>query len=340
MFILRSVNIDDLEALYELSKIQVFINLPANRDTLKEMIEKSSQSFKEPDDDLEKNYYIFVLEDLSTKKIIGTSMIHGKHGTNEEPHYYLRVGTENKYSESMHLGYIHKTLKLGMETDGWSEIGGLVLDPEYRGHAEKLGKQLSFVRFLYMGINPDRFTDIIHTELMPPFDEKGNSPLWEAIGRRFLHMDYNDADQRSRKNKEFILSLYPSDTIYETLLPLEARQSIGEVGKTTQPVKRMLEKIGFKYVNEVDPFDGGPHYRVALKDISLVKEMKSNNIKIGKIKEEKSKDVLITFDENSNYDFFAIKTKVNLNRDHILVDEGLSKIIDIKDDIQCNFIFF
>ena len=26
---------------------------------------------------------------------------------------------------------------------------------------------------------------------------------------------------------------------------------------------RMLERIGFKYVNHIDPFDGGPHYEIA-----------------------------------------------------------------------------
>ena len=35
----------------------------------------------------------------------------------------------------------------------------------------------------------------------------------------------------------------------------------------------MLESIGFKYTNEVDPFDGGPHYRAKLKDITPVKDM-------------------------------------------------------------------
>ena len=31
----------------------------------------------------------------------------------------------------------------------------------------------------------------------------------------------------SRKNKEFILSLYPTELIYATLLPFEARNAIG-----------------------------------------------------------------------------------------------------------------
>lgn len=308
MFILRSVHASDLQSLYELSKIQVFINLPANLEQLKEKISHSEISFKTPDDDMSNNYYIFVLEEIETGKIIGTSMIHGKHGTLEEPHFFLTVGTENKYSETMHIGYIHKTLKLGLETNGWTEIGGLVLDPEHRGSKDKLGKQLSYIRFLFMGMFPGRFTEVIHTELMPPFDDEGNSPLWEAIGRRFLHMDYNDADQRSRKSKEFILSLFPSDTIYESLLPLEARRSIGEVGETTKPVKKMLEKIGFKYMNEVDPFDGGPHYRAKLKDISLVKNMIKGKLNFAALDVEKAKDMLISV-QHPQHDFFAFKCK-------------------------------
>src|SRR5690606_1685193 len=119
-----------------------------------------------------------------------------------------------------------------------------ILDPQYRGSPGKLGKQLSFIRFLYMGLNKKHFKDEIHSELMPPFDKDGKAPLWEAIGRRFLNMNYHEADILSRSNKEFILSLFPSDTIYETLLPIEARFAIGKVGDDTKPVKKMLEEIG------------------------------------------------------------------------------------------------
>ncbi|MBY0412653.1 MAG: arginine N-succinyltransferase, partial [Bdellovibrionales bacterium] len=89
----------------------------------------------------------------------------------------------------------------------------------------------------------------------------------------FLNLEYHEADVLSRSNKEFILSLFPADTIYMTLLPIEARNAIGKVGDSTAPVKRMLESIGFKYNNEVDPFDGGPHYRAKLKDITPVRDL-------------------------------------------------------------------
>lgn len=275
MFNLRPAKLSDIEDLFVLSQHYVFISLPSDKELITKKVKSSVKAFNKPSKDISEDTYIFVLEDLSKSKVIGCSMIHAQHGTEDEPHFYLTVSQENKFSESINTGFIHGTLKLGYDTNGPTEIGGLILDPNYRKNNQKLGKQLSFVRFLYMALNKKGFKSTIHSELMPPFDQDGRSPLWEAIGRRFLNMEYHDADLLSRSNKEFILSLYPSDTIYETLLPLEARNAIGKVGADTQPVKRMLESIGFKYTKEVDPFDGGPHYRSELSEIKPVKELQS-----------------------------------------------------------------
>lgn len=311
MFLLRSVKPSDLSELYHLSNMMTFINLPPDEDIINTKIDSSMKSFNNPSSKLWENYYIFVLEDTSTNSILGVSMIHAQHGTEDEPHFYLAVGQEAKFSETINTGFVHGTLKLGLDTDGPTEIGGLILNPDFRGHAEKLGKQISFVRFLYMAIHPERFKSTVHSELMPPFDKFGNSPLWEAIGRRFLNINYHEADVLSRSNKEFILSLFPSENIYQTLLPMEAREAIGKVGKETEPVRRMLESIGFKYMYEVDPFDGGPHYRALLKDIKPIKGLISGKLTAVKnFGEEKTDlDVLINI-KHPHHDFFAIRTKL------------------------------
>jgi len=315
MYVLRSVQPKDLKELFKLSKNMVFINLPSDEALIKAKIESSMKSFHNPSKDFHKNYYIFVLEDTETQEILGVSMIHAQHGTEEEPHFFLTVGTESKFSQTINTGFVHGTLKLGLDTNGPTEIGGLILDPVYRGHKLKFGKQLSFVRFLYMAINPHRFKPMIHSELMPPFDRHGNSPLWEAIGRRFLNMNYHEADILSRNNKEFILSLFPSENIYQSLLPMEARESIGKVGKETEPVKKMLESIGFKYTFEVDPFDGGPHYRCPLKDIKPIKEKVSGELRASNsFDPSRSKDVLLCL-THPEHDFFAIQTKIEIKSD-------------------------
>lgn len=273
MFMLRAVEKKDVDDLFELSQLITFINLPPDRQIIETKVASSLKSFTSPSENLWDNHYLFVLEDINKKKVVGASMIHAQHGTEDEPHFFLTVGQENKFSSTINTGFIHGTLKLGLDTDGPTEIGGLILSPDYRNNALKLGKQLSFVRFLYMALYPKRFKSQIHSELMPPFDKDGRAPLWEAIGRRFMNLEYHEADILSRNNKEFILSLYPSEAIYETLLPIEARNAIGKVGQETLPVKNMLEKIGFTYTQEVDPFDGGPHYRALLNEITPVKEM-------------------------------------------------------------------
>lgn len=331
MFVLRSVQPKDLKDLFKLSNIMNFINLPADEEMISSKIESSSRSFKKPGTDLSKNYYIFVLEDYESGEILGVSMIHAQHGTESEPHFYLTVGQEAKFSQTINTGFVHGTLKLGLDYNGPTEIGGLILNPEFRGHKEKLGKQLSFVRFLFMGMHPERFKPMIHSELMPPFDKNGNSPLWEAIGRRFMNMNYVEADVLSRNNKEFILSLFPSENIYQTLLPMEAREAIGKVGKETEPVRRMLESIGFKYTYEVDPFDGGPHYRCPLKDIKPIKEKITGLLITNKsFDAEKARDVILSL-EHPEHDFFALRTMLQVHGDgQLSVDPQLIKDLNLK----------
>ena len=331
MFILRSVQPKDLKDLFQLSNIMTFINLPADEELISSKIDSSMKSFHNPSSKLWENYYIFVLEDTANSEILGVSMIHAQHGTEDEPHFFLTVGQESKFSQTINTGFVHGTLKLGLETNGPTEIGGLVLNPEFRGHKDKLGKQLSFVRFLYMAMNPDRFKPTVHSELLPPFDKQGNSPLWEAVGRRFLNMNYVEADILSRSNKEFILSLFPSENIYQTLLPMDARESIGKVGKETEPVRKMLESIGFKYMKEVDPFDGGPHYRANVKDIKPVKEKITGLlISTKNFDKSKSREVIISL-EHPDHDFFAIRTSLQVHGDgQVSLDPELVKELGIK----------
>ena len=45
---------------------------------------------------------------------------------------------------------------------------------------------------------------------------------------------------------------------------------IGKVGAQTRGVEKMLRRIGFRYAERVDPFDGGPHFTALTDEISLV----------------------------------------------------------------------
>jgi arginine N-succinyltransferase len=198
-------------------------------------------------------------------------MIYAQHGSRRAPHVYLDVIDEERYSETLDRHFAHRLLRIGYNYKGLTEIGGLVLRPEYRGHPHRLGRLLLSVRFLYMGLHRELFCDEVVSELMPPLEADGTSLLWESLGRRFTGLTYQEADALSRQNKEFIRTLFPQDPIYATLLPPKVQDLIGQVGPETKGVERMLRDVGFEYANRIDPFDGGPHFHARTDDITLVR---------------------------------------------------------------------
>ena len=66
-------------------------------------------------------------------------------------------------------------------------------------------------------------------------------------------------------------SLFPPGEIYASLLPPEARNLIAKVGDETRPARAMLEKQGFRYEGNIDPFDGGPYLEANRDDVPLVR---------------------------------------------------------------------
>ena len=225
MILLREVQERDLVDLERLAQVPGFINLQGDRDLLREKIKRSRDAFLGRVADPSERKFIFVAEDLESGGVVGTSMIAAQHGSPDSPHFYFQVGNEKRFSESIGTGFIHGTLELKFESDGPSELGGLVLDPESRNLTARLGRQISFVRFLYLALHRDHFKERLIAELLPPLNKKGQSPLWEAIGRRFTNMDYWEADQLCQKDKEFIFSLFPSGKIYTTFLGRGAQRN-------------------------------------------------------------------------------------------------------------------
>ena len=246
------------------------VNLPDNRDEIRDILKHAADSFTGAIKDPRRRQYVFVLVDDDKKKIIGTSMIIGQLGRRDAPYIYLDVIQEERYSATLDKHFNHTTLSVGYSYNGPTEIGGLVLSPEYRRVPEKLGLFISYVRFLYIKAHRDLFRDEILAELLPPLEADGTSHLWDALGRNFTDMSYADADLLSKKNKEFIRGLFPEGTIYASLLPKQAQDVIGKVGAQTKGVEKMLRRIGFRYAERVDPFDGGPHFVAPTDEITLV----------------------------------------------------------------------
>lgn len=276
-FIVRPISFDDLHQIMDLAKQFNLLNLPGDRKILSDKIERSVQSFA---GDLPKHQseYLFVLEDVEESLIVGSSLILAKHGNDGVPHSYFKILKKDHFSKALGIGFVHQVLRFQTDNDGPTEIGGLLVDKIYRRRPEKLGKQISLSRFLYIATHPERFKDKVLCELTPPLTDDHRSEFWEALGRRFTGLNYNEADLLSQTNKEFIESMFPQEDIYLCLLDPKARVVVGQVGEATKPAQHLLESIGFEYLEEVDPFDGGPHYGCHTDSILPIKEGRYFNV--------------------------------------------------------------
>ncbi len=272
MLILRPVAEGDLGDLVALARQLDSVNLPAERDFLASRIERSARSFAAALEDVREGLYVFVLEDTASGRCVGTSSILAKHGKPGLPYFWLAVTTEERRSAELGRRFVHKKLQLRSTEDGPSEIGGIVLDPAYRRHPQKCGKALSIVRFAFISLYPERFEREIIAEMLSPFDAGGRNRLWDAFGRRFTGLEYREADHLSATQKQFIADLFPRDPVYVTLFPEEVQEVIGQPHQTARAALAILERVGFRDLHQVDPFDGGPYVGASRDAIASVAE--------------------------------------------------------------------
>ncbi|MEO0326355.1 MAG: arginine N-succinyltransferase [Myxococcota bacterium] len=268
---IRAATRADADSLLELAGFLDSVNLPNDREEIDRIVERSERSFAGHIEDPRRREHVFVLRDRKEHRAVGTSLIVSQLGRRDEPYIFLTVRQEERYSATLDRHFVHDVLSIGYSYDGPTEIGGLVMHPAYRRAPEKLGMQISYVRFLWIARGRDQFQNHVLAELLPPLEEDGTSHLWEAVGRRFTGMSYREADRLSKRNKEFIRGLFPDGDIYASLLSGAAQAVIGKVGPQTRGVEKLLRRIGFRYVERVDPFDGGPHFVAPTDEISLVK---------------------------------------------------------------------
>lgn len=332
MFLIREALPEDLDDIHRLAEILNTVNLPPERQLLARVLGRSRATFRERTRDPGEQEYLFVLEDLERSRVVGASMIFAQHGTRAHPHLFFDVLVEERYSSTLGRHFRHRVLRLGQSYHGPTEIGGLILLPEYRGHAEQLGKQLSYVRFLFLAMHRDRFQSRVISELLPPLEADGRSVLWEHLGRKFTGIDYLEADRLSRQNKEFIQTLFPTSVIYASLFPQRVQQVIGRVGKDSQGVAKMLTRIGFHYTNRIDPFDGGPHYEADLRSIELVKDARRLPLRPGPV--ESGYVGMVARETKGKVRFRAVRTRFDRRDGRLEVPPEAARLLGARTNTE------
>jgi arginine N-succinyltransferase len=265
------VRSDDLDALIRLArKAGVGVtSLQPDGNLLAERIARSIATLEgqaEPAD----QGYLFVLEDTSTKQVVGISGIEVAVGL-KDPWYNFRIGSISHISRELSVYQKVEALFLSNDHAGYSELCTLFLDPEWR-HSRN-GQLLSKSRFLFLAAFKERFAKKVVAEMRGMSNEQGHSPFWEGLGRHFFNIDFAKADYLTGiGEKTFIAELMPRFPVYINMLPPAAQEVIGKVHAQTEPAKAMLEAEGFRHEGYVDIFDGGATLEAYVNELRIVRE--------------------------------------------------------------------
>lgn len=329
--VLRPIKLQDLAQLKSLvEKMESpLASLPNDKKLLKTRIELSEKSFKKNVSQPGKEYYLFALEDIKSRKIVGVSAIHARVGglhyffaykIRKEAFCYLPLKI-SKYVDVLHF---QKILK------GPSELCSLYLSHEFR--KQGLGTLLSLGRYFFINAFQKRFTNEIVANLKGVRDNEGKSPFWETIGKYFFSTSLATADtMKSFGHKSFIKALMPKYPIYVPLLPQETQHVLGNVTDDTQPALHLLDKLGFKKSDWIDIFDAGPYLMAKRNEIKVIQNMHPGKIEDfiteKHLNKKKSHEYLIS---NDLLDFRITTGDVTItDKGKILIDSEIASLLNV-----------
>jgi arginine N-succinyltransferase len=269
--LLRPVAEADLPALARMAAASAdgISSLPNDEAKLAARIAASRQAFASADDASGEETYLFVLEDLQAGQLVGCSGIAASAGFFDRFYSYrnefvVHASAALGVSQRMH------TLHLCHDLTGATLLTSFYLDPDYeQGPAAQL---LSRARLLFIRAHAERFSERIAAESPGITDAAGQSPFWDAVGRRFFGMDYPQAELIvGGRSKAFIADLMPPSPIHVALLPEAAQWALGQLHPVGELPFSILQDEGFDADSYVDIFDGGPTVEAPLASLRSVR---------------------------------------------------------------------
>jgi arginine N-succinyltransferase len=259
MYVVRPVELADVDALERLAAVMTagVHTLPRTRETIAAFIERSIASFAAQVDIPSEESYLFVLENTASGEVVGTAAVHASAGSNGT-YFAFRNDVIQQVSRDLNISHNVHALTLCSELTACSQLAGFHLrDQEHAGLEAAL---LSRARLLFAVLAPHRFGDRFFVPLAGVTDGDGQSPFWNALGRKFFKMDFLDAERviGGARNRTLIVELMPHYPVYVPLLPGDAQAAMGQIHPSGQLAFNLLTEEGFEADEYVDIFDGGP----------------------------------------------------------------------------------
>ena len=259
MFVVRPVALTDIDALESLAHESMpgVHTLPRTRDKIAAAVEQSIASFAAHVDIPSEESYMFVLEEAETGAIAGTAAIHASAGSTGT-YFSFRNDVIQQVSRDLNVSHSVHALTLCSELTAYSQLSAFYVRD--RAHAGPEAALLSRARLLFAVLAPHRFGDRFFVPLAGITDGEGNSPFWNALGRKFFKMDFLDAERviGGARNRTLIVELMPHYPVYVPLLPGDAQAAMGQIHPDGELAFRLLAEEGFEADEYIDIFDGGP----------------------------------------------------------------------------------
>ncbi len=262
----------------------------------------------------------------AAEPIVGTACIFPRIGV-EWPFYSYRLTRQAQTHKALRKTVAHDMLILANDFDGGAEVGGLFIDGAARGAAA--GRMTARSRYLFLAEHRDWFGRQVISDLRGYQDETGGSPVWEALGREFYNMDFDEADRMNAVlGNQFIADLAPKHPIYASLLPNAAREALGRPHNDGRRAMALLLEEGFRYEGYVDIFDGGPTLFANIDDLKAVKD--SRRVQVTAIGPQvESADQLVS--TGSAAGFRAARGRLAVGVDNgAELDSGLATALGVK----------
>ncbi len=325
--LIRPAQADDFNAIYRLAKLtgDGFTNLPADRGTLVQKLDRSDGSFNRPADEQAADLYLFVLEDPKQGIIRGTCQVFGQVGV-VQPFYSYHMSTLTQSSPELGKTFRNQMLTLTTDLEGSSEVGGLFLHPHERagGH----GMLLARSRYLFIKQHRPRFGSRVLAELRGVMDPAGHSPFWDALAGRFFGMTFPEADEfNAVHGTQFIADLCPKTPIYISMLPESARAVMGQPHPSGRAALKMLQAEGFVWDCYIDIFDGGPTVTAPTDQIRTVRE--ADWLKVGGAQKDRSgKTMMVATGQLGTFRCCYSQVQID-DRGEALLEERAMRQLDV-----------
>lgn len=265
----RPADLSNIEALAHASPAGV-TSLPADRDTLHRKIQASNDSIAAEVSFHGEESYFFTLESVADGRLVGVSGIVASAGFNE-PFYSYRNEAFVHASPGLSIHNRIHALSLCHDLTGNTLLSSFYIDKAL--HFSRWSDLLSRARLLFIAQWPERFAESIVSEMIGVTDQQGRSAFWDAVGRVFFGIDYQQAELHCGvKGRKFIAELMPQHPLYVPLLSDDAQAVMGQVGDDARLPYDILTREGFETENYIDIFDGGPTLYASTRAIRTVSQ--------------------------------------------------------------------